>query len=102
MVMGCLVKPHRGAVAQRMLTVVGRGTKALEWYTYGPDYSKGDSFSQSPELLEQVARAARFLGLAEPYLYGAKFLKQPEVAFVSPRSTEIWSRATDISLTSFE
>lgn len=102
MVMGCLVKPHRGAVAQRMLTVVGRGTKALEWYTYGPDYSKGDSFSQSLELLEQVARAARFLGLAEPYLYGAKFLKQPEVAFVSPRSTEIWSRATDISLTSFE
>ena len=102
MVMGCLVKPHRGAVAQRMLTVIGRGTKALEWYTYGPDYSKGDSFSQSPELLEQVARAARFLGLAEPLLYGAKFLKQPEVAFVSPRSSEIWSRATDTSLTTFE
>lgn len=102
MVMGCLVKPHRGAVAQRMLTVVGRGTKALEWYTYGPDYSKGDSFSQSPELLEQVARAARFLGLAEPLLYDAKFLKQPEVAFVSPRSSEIWSRATDTSLTTFE
>ena len=102
MVMGCLVKPHRGAVAQRMLTVIGRGTKALEWYTYGPDYSKGDSFSQSPELLEQVARAARFLGLAEPLLYDAKFLKQPEVAFVSPRSSEIWSRATDTSLTTFE
>jgi hypothetical protein len=102
MAQGCLVKPHRGAPAQRMLSVIARGTRALEWYTYGPDYSKGDSFSQSPELLEQVARAARFLGKAEPYLYGAKFAGQPEVAFVTPRSSEIWSRATDPSLTTFE
>ena len=99
---GCLVKPHRGAPAQRMLGIVARGTTALEWYTYGPDYSKGDSFSQSPELLEQVARAARFLGRAEPYLYEASFDGQPEVAFVSPRSSEIWSRATDPSLAAFE
>ena len=102
MAQGCLVKPHRGAPAQRMLSVVARGTRAIEWYTYGPDYSKGDSFSQSPELLEQVARAARFLGKAEPYLYGAKFASQPEVAFVTPRSSEIWSRATDLGLTTFE
>ncbi len=102
MAQGCLVKPHRGAPAQRMLSVIARGTTAFEWYTYGPDYSKGDSFSQSPELLEQVARAARFLGKAEPYLYGAKFAGQPEVAFVTPRSSEIWSRATDLSLTTFE
>ncbi len=100
--MGCLVKPHRGAPAQRMLSVVARGTTTLEWYTYGPDYSKGDSFSQSPELLEQVARAARFLGRAEPYLYGAKYARQPEVAFVTPRSSEIWSRVTDLNLTTFE
>jgi len=102
MAQGCLVKPHRGAPAQRMLSVIARGTTAFEWYTYGPDYSKGDSFSQSPELLGQVARAARFLGKAEPFLYGARFAKQPEVAFVTPRSSEIWSRATDLSLTTFE
>ncbi len=102
MVMGCLIKPHRGAPAQRMLSVVSRGTQAFEWYTYGPDYSKGDSFSQSPELLEQVAKAARFLGSAEPFLFQAKFDGKPEVAFISPRSTEIWSRATDTSLTAFE
>lgn len=99
---GCLVKPHRGAPAQRMLSVIARGTTAFEWYTFGPDYSKGDSFSQSPELLEQVARAVRFLGRAEPYLYGATFEKKPEVAFVTPRSSEIWSKVTDPSLAAFE
>ena len=47
---------------QRMLAAVSRGVRVIEWYTYVPDYSKGDSFSQSPELLERVAGAARFLG----------------------------------------
>lgn len=102
MAMGCLIKPHRGAPLQRMLGVVARGTRVFEWYTFGPDYSKGDSFSQSPELLEQCARAARFLGEAEPWLYGAEFASRPEVAFVTPRSAEIWSRVTDLSLTTFE
>jgi hypothetical protein len=99
---GCLIKPHRGAPAQRMLTTVSRGTSAFEWYTYGPDYSKGDSFSQSPELLARVATAAQFLEKAEPYVFEARPSHAPEVAFVTPRSTEIWSRATDPGLTAFE
>jgi hypothetical protein len=102
MPMGCLIKPHRGAPAQRMLSVVSRGVRAFEWYTYGPDYSKGDSFSQSPELLERVARAARFLGKAEERLFGARFAGEPEVAFVSPRSSEIWGRTLEPGGTAFE
>lgn len=102
MVQGCLIKPHRGAPAQRMLSVVTRGTTAFEWYTYGPDYSKGDSFSQSPELLIRVANAARFLSQAESFLYEARPSHPPEVAFVAPRASEIWSRATDPGLTVFE
>jgi len=102
MPMGCLVKPHRGAPAQRMLSVVSRGVRAIEWYTYGPDYSKGDSFSQSPELLERVARAARFLGSAEDRLYDAHFAGEPEVAFVTPRSSGIWGRADGLDGTAFE
>ncbi|HEV7405250.1 MAG TPA: hypothetical protein VGO11_20065 [Chthoniobacteraceae bacterium] len=100
--MGSLVKPHRGAPAQRMLTLVARGVRAFEWYTYGPDYAKGDSFSQSPELLERVAHAAQFLGRGEDFLYGAKFEQEPEVAFVSPRASEIWGRGSAIGLTAFE
>ncbi len=70
---GCLIKPHRGAASQRMLSLVLRGAEAIEWYTYGPDYAKGDSFSQSPELLEGVGRAGRFLAKAEDYLYAARW-----------------------------
>ncbi len=102
MKMGCLVKPHRGAAAQRMLSVVARGVSSLEWYTYGPDYSKGDSFSQRPDLLEKVARATRLLGAGEDRLYGAKWAVQPEVAFVSPRSSEIWGKASELNVTAFE
>jgi hypothetical protein len=101
MPMGCLVKPHRGAPEQRMLTVVSRGATVLEWYTYGPDYAKGDSFSQRPDLLDRVARAARFLGRAEECLYGAKWAVEPEVAFCTPRSSEIWGHAAG-DLTAFE
>jgi hypothetical protein len=99
---GCLVKPHRGAPLQRMLSVISRGATVIEWYTYGPDYSKADSFSQSPDLLEKVGRADRFLGRAEPYLYGAHWAGKPEVAFASPRSSEIWGKATDLGITAFE
>lgn len=102
MPMGCLVKPHRGAPSQRMLSVVSRGVRALEWYTYGPDYSKGDSFSQSADLLEEVARAGRFLSKAEPYLWNAKYISEPEVAFVFPRSSEIWGRVGPLGATALE
>ena len=100
--MGCLVKPHRGAPEQRMLAVVSRGVRVIEWYTYGPDYSKGDSFSQSPELLERVAGAARFLGRAEDWLYGARPLVEAEVAFVTPRASELWGRANGLNGAPFE
>jgi hypothetical protein len=99
---GCLVKPHRGAPQQRMLAVIARGATALEWYTYGPDYAKGDSFSQRAELIEAVGRADRFLGRAEPFLYGAQSAQPAEVAFVSPRSSEIWGKATSLGVTAFE
>jgi hypothetical protein len=102
MPIGCLVKPHRGAPEQRMLSVVARGATVLEWYTYGPDYAKGDSFSQRPDLLERVARAGRFLGKAEEYLYGARWAAAPEVAFCSPRSSEIWGRAGTDDAASWE
>ena len=102
MPMGCLVKPHRGAPEQRMLAVVSRGVRVIEWYTYGPDYAKGDSFSQSPELLERVARAARFLGRGEEMLFGARPAHAAEVAFVSPRTSEIWGRSSGIAGAAFE
>ena len=101
MPLGCLIKPHRGAPEQRMLALVARGCRVFEWYTYGPDYAKGDSFSQVPELLERVGRAGRFLAKAEDVLYGAKPVPA-QVAFISPRTSEIWGKASEWGPAAFE
>lgn len=87
---GIYVKPHRGAPLQRMLAAAGRGARMIYWYTYGPDYWKGDSFSGSPETLALVSKAARLLGRAEDVLYGAEFDRRPQVAVVNPWTSERW------------
>ncbi|MGB2822380.1 MAG: hypothetical protein WBF17_15450, partial [Phycisphaerae bacterium] len=89
---GVYVKPHRGAPLQRMLAAVGRGATMIYWYTYGPDYHKGDSFSQSPEALELAGKAAALLGRTEDVLYGSRWMRPAEVAVVKPRSSELWMR----------
>jgi hypothetical protein len=92
---GIYVKPHRGAPIQRALAALSRGGKFLFWYTYGPDYSKGDSFSQRPDDLVRVSRAARLIGAAEDVLYDAAWARPAEVAVVRPLSSEYWGSAAD-------
>ena len=89
---GIYVKPHRGAVVQRALTACSRGARMLYWYTYGPDYSKGDSFSQNPVHLELTSKAAHLIGKAEDALYGASWAQPAQVAVVNPRSSSVWMR----------
>ncbi|HUS90368.1 MAG TPA: hypothetical protein VM695_00915, partial [Phycisphaerae bacterium] len=83
---------HRGAPLQRMLAAVSRGATMVYWYTYGPDYHKGDSFSQSWETLALTSKAAALLGKAEDVLYGAEWMHPAEVAVVKPRTSELWMR----------
>ena len=87
---GIYIKPHRGAPIQRMLSAVSRGDTMLYWYTYGPDYKKGDSFSQSDEALVLTSKAAHLLGKAEDALYGSKWAVPAEVAVVKPETTQRW------------
>lgn len=89
---GVYVKPHRGAPVQRALAAASRGAKMIYWYTYGPDYVKGDSFAENEAALDLVAKAAQLLGESEDLLYGATWAAAPEVAVVNPRSSEIWNR----------
>ncbi|HZE98078.1 MAG TPA: hypothetical protein VE981_13695 [Planctomycetota bacterium] len=90
---GVYVKPHRGAPVQRALAAVSRGAKMIYWYTYGPDYVKGDSFAENEAALDLTAKAAGLLGRAEDLLYGATLAEAPGVAVVNPRSSEIWNKA---------
>src|SRR5262245_34741428 len=99
---GVYVKPHRGAPIQRALAAASRGAKMSYWYTYWPDYVKGDSFAESGPALEATARAAAILGKAEDLLYGATWAAAPEIAVVNPRSSEIWSKLTGSSPAPYE
>jgi hypothetical protein len=87
---GIYIKPHRGAPVQRMLSAVSRGDTMLYWYTYGPDYKKGDSFSQDPEALQLTSKAAHLLGVAEDALYGSRWAVPAEVAVIKPETTQRW------------
>ncbi|MBI3854078.1 MAG: hypothetical protein HY293_00140, partial [Planctomycetes bacterium] len=99
---GVYVKPHRGGPIQRALSAASRGAKLIYWYTYGPDYVKGDSFAESEPALEATARAAAILGKAEDLLYGSAWATAPEIAVVNPRSSELWNRFTGPSPAPFE
>lgn len=92
---GIYIKPHRGAPIQRALSAVARGNTLLYWYTYGPDYWKGDAFSSDPDVLRLTQRAAQLLGAAEPWLYGARVANKPRVAIVKPESTLAWANLGD-------
>jgi hypothetical protein len=86
---GIYVKPHRGSGIQRAMSFASRGGTTLYWYTYGPEYSKGDSFANKPWLLEETSRCARLLGASEETLYGSKPGVPAEVAIVKPRTTTL-------------
>jgi hypothetical protein len=73
-----------------MLSAVSRGNTMLYWYTYGPDYKKGDSFSQDPDALQLTSKAAHLLGVAEKALYGSSWAVPAEVAVVKPETTQRW------------
>ena len=87
---GVYVKPHRGAVIQRAISAISRGATMLFWYTYGPDYGKGDCFSSSLPMLELTAKAAHLIGKAENALYGARWAKPARIGIVKPNTTEVW------------
>ena len=87
---GIYVKPHRGAPMQRALAAVARGSKLIYWYTYGPEWSKGDTFGGNVALLATCGRTARLIGGAEEVIYDATWARPAEVAVVRPLTAEIF------------
>ncbi len=95
---GIYVKPHRGSGNQRAMSFAARGGTMLYWYTYGPAWFKGDSFSENKELLENASRFSRILARAEDVMYGARWEYQPVVAIVKPRTTTVLGGRIDDAL----
>ncbi|MBM4361847.1 MAG: hypothetical protein FJ104_04145, partial [Deltaproteobacteria bacterium] len=94
MKIGVYVKPHRGAPVQRALAAVTRGASLLHWYTYGPDYGKGDAFSERAEVVTETRRAADLLRAAEPWVFGASPAVPARVAILKSETTQRWARMT--------
>ena len=88
--LGVYVKPHRGSVVQRAMTAISRGAGMLFWYTFGPDYNKGDCFSANPAQLELTSKAAHLIAKTEDRLYGAKLVSPATIGVVKPNTTEVW------------
>ena len=85
---GIYIKPHRGAPVQRALSAVSRGARMIYWYTYGPDYFKGDSFADNRQSVALASKAAHLIGKCEETLYGSTWAVPAEVAIVKPRCSE--------------
>jgi hypothetical protein len=92
--LGLYVKPHRGAPVQRALAAACRGARMIFWYTYGPDYAKGDSFSERPEALALTSKAAHLLAAAEQELWLCREESPAQAAIIQPRPTEVWMQFT--------
>ncbi len=87
---GIYVKPHRGAPVQRALAAVSRRCTLIYWYTYGPEWYKGDSFGGNLDVLKSCSRAARLIGAAEDVIYDADWARPAEVAVVRPLTSEYY------------
>jgi hypothetical protein len=81
---GVYVKPHRGAPVQRALTAVARGAHMIYWYTYGPEWQKGDSFGGNTNLLKKIGWVDRLIAGAEHVTYDSGWAVPPQVAIVRP------------------
>ena len=88
---GIYVKPHRGAPVKRTLTAAARGGTMIYWYTYGPEWKKGDTFGGQIETLKKLAWTSRLLAVAEDVVYDAQWATPPAVAVVRGRTSEIFS-----------
>jgi len=88
---GIYVKPHRGAGAQRALAAVARGVDMIYWYTYGPEWKKGDGFGGSPQRRREVAWVSRIIAETEDVTYQANWAVPAEVAIIRPRTAEFFS-----------
>lgn len=90
---GVYVKPHRGAAVQRTLTSVARGARLIYWYTYGPDWSKGDTFAGKPVILNKLAHTSRLIAKAEHVTYDSDWAVPAEVAIVRPLTSKFFGDA---------
>jgi hypothetical protein len=100
--LGIYIKPHRGAPIQRALTFIARGGRVIFWYTYGPEWGKGDSFGGNATLRRDVAWVTRLIAGAEDVTYDSEWTVPAEVAIVRPRTSEFFGNVASEETAQFK
>jgi Beta-galactosidase trimerisation domain len=89
-VVGRTAGGREGGLMQKVLTIVGNGGKAIQYYLFGPDYNfPGNGYSEKPQLLRKIAEVNGMIGAAEDVLLPGK-MPRPQVAIFMPRSAQAW------------
>lgn len=94
---GAMVMPdsaNTDNIQLKMASAIGKGTKQLELYCYGPAYASNDSWSEKLTMVEGVARFVRKLEKAEDVLYPGQ-PRPAQVAMIWSQSDEIWRDSQD-------
>jgi hypothetical protein len=86
-------------ILQKILSIVGSGGKAVEYFVFGPEYNFPiNCYSEHVQLLGEMAEAHRMIGAAENLLWPGK-RPQSQVAILAPRSAELWDAMETLSPT---
>jgi len=86
----CMVMPEEEDHIQRKLaSVIGKGVKVIDLYSYGPAYGGYDHWSESFSQARGVATFVRYLAKTEDVLYPGK-PRKPEVAVIHSATDDIW------------
>jgi hypothetical protein len=77
-------------ILQKILSLVGHGGKAVEYFVFGPEYAfPGNCYSENSRVIGKMAEAHRLIARAESVLWPGRMPK-PQVAILMPRSAELW------------
>ncbi len=88
---------RQDGIVQKVLSIVGSGGKAIEYFVFGPEYNfPGNCYSERTTVLPKMAEAHRMIGAAEDVLWPGK-PPRSAVAILAPRSAELWD-AEDIAV----
>jgi hypothetical protein len=81
---------RKDGILQKILSVVGHGGKAVEYFVFGPEYAfPGNCYSENAGLLTKMAEAHALIAKAEPMLWPG-LAPRSRVAILAPRSAQMW------------
>jgi hypothetical protein len=81
----------------KAMSLISRGAKVLQWYTWGPNNRFSNGWSENEAAYAAVASTNRLIGRSEDLLYPGRRL-QSRVALMLPQSAYAWDKQPQLPL----